>query len=82
LSSSDPLAAFRPGSAPAKNSATATAPESSAQAAQSAEAVSTPSAASSVAEPDPEMDFPARVVHLKIENDTLRSKLDKLEPAP
>ena len=31
---------------------------------------------------EPEMDFPARVVHLKIENDNLRNKLDKLESAP
>jgi hypothetical protein len=28
------------------------------------------------------MDFPARVVHLKIENDNLRSALDKLESEP
>jgi len=32
--------------------------------------------------PEPEMNFPARVVHLKIENDTLRSALDKLESKP
>ena len=32
--------------------------------------------------PEPEMDFPARVVHLKIENDNLRSALDKLESEP
>jgi hypothetical protein len=32
--------------------------------------------------PEPEMDFPARVVHLKIENDNLRSALDKLEAEP
>lgn len=31
---------------------------------------------------EPEMDFPARVVHLKIENDNLRSTLNKLESAP
>jgi hypothetical protein len=27
----------------------------------------------------PEMDFPARVINLKIENDKLRSRLDDLE---
>jgi hypothetical protein len=30
----------------------------------------------------PDMDFPARVVHLKIENDNLRTTLNKLESAP
>jgi len=27
----------------------------------------------------PEMDFPARVINIKIENDQLRARLDKLE---
>jgi hypothetical protein len=27
----------------------------------------------------PEMDFPARVVHLRIENEELRTRLEKLE---
>ena len=27
----------------------------------------------------PEMDFPARVVHLRIENEELRTRLDNLE---
>ena len=29
--------------------------------------------------PEPEMDFPARVINIKIENDQLRARLDKLE---
>lgn len=29
--------------------------------------------------PEPEMDFPARVINVKIENDQLRARLDKLE---
>ena len=32
-----------------------------------------------VYEEEPEMDFPARVINIKIENDQLRSRLDKLE---
>jgi hypothetical protein len=28
---------------------------------------------------EPEMDFPARVINIKIENDQLRVRLDKLE---
>jgi hypothetical protein len=30
-------------------------------------------------EPEPEMNFPARVINIKIENDKLRSRLDGLE---
>jgi hypothetical protein len=30
-------------------------------------------------EEEPEMDFPARVINIKIENDQLRARLDKLE---
>jgi hypothetical protein len=33
----------------------------------------------SVYEEEPEMDFPARVINIKIENDQLRARLDKLE---
>jgi hypothetical protein len=32
-----------------------------------------------VYEAEPEMDFPARVINIKIENDQLRTRLDKLE---
>jgi hypothetical protein len=32
-----------------------------------------------VYEAEPEMDFPARVINIKIENDQLRARLDKLE---
>ena len=32
-----------------------------------------------VYEEEPEMDFPARVINIKIENDQLRARLDKLE---
>ena len=28
---------------------------------------------------EPEMDFPARVINIKIENDQLRARLDRLE---
>jgi hypothetical protein len=32
-----------------------------------------------VYQPEPEMDFPARVINIKIENDQLRARLDRLE---
>ena len=32
-----------------------------------------------VYEEQPEMDFPARVINIKIENEQLRARLDKLE---
>ena len=32
-----------------------------------------------VYQPQPEMDFPARVINIKIENDQLRARLDRLE---
>jgi hypothetical protein len=32
-----------------------------------------------VYEEEPVMDFPARVINIKIENDQLRARLDKLE---
>jgi hypothetical protein len=32
-----------------------------------------------VYQPEPEMNFPARVINIKIENDQLRARLDKLE---
>ena len=32
-----------------------------------------------VYKPEPEMDFPARVINIKIENDQLRARLDRLE---
>jgi hypothetical protein len=43
----------------------------------------TPVLAAEISKPvyqaQPEMDFPARVINIKIENDQLRARLDKLE---
>jgi hypothetical protein len=43
----------------------------------------TPEVAAEISQPvyeeEPEMDFPARVINIKIENDQLRARLDKLE---
>jgi hypothetical protein len=83
LSSADSLVTLRTGVSDSKESsvATQTAPAAASEA-------PTDVAASGAKEPsvqfrpEPEMDFPARVVHLKIENDNLRSALDKLESEP
>ena len=83
LSSADSLVPLRTGVSDSKESsvATQTAPAAASKA-------PTDVAASGAKEPsvqfrpEPEMDFPARVVHLKIENDNLRSALDKLESEP
>jgi hypothetical protein len=83
LVSSDPLASVRPATSTEESAASDTSKEA---APQQATALSNEYA--SVAnntppqKPEPEMDFPARVVHLKIENDNLRTALDKLEAAP
>jgi hypothetical protein len=89
LSSTDPLAALKPGSseskdsnADAEKSASASEGPKAANAAPAAAAASTTKAPPIAQHPEPEMDFPARVVHLKIENDNLRSALDKLESEP
>lgn len=83
LSSADSLVKLRTGVSDSKESnvATQTAPAAASEA-------PTDVAASDAKEPSvdfgpgPAMDFPARVVHLKIENDNLRSALDKLESEP
>ena len=83
LSSADSLVPLRTGVSDSKESsvATQTAPAAASEA-------PTDVAASGAKEPsvqfrpEPEMDFPARVVHLKIENENLRSALDKLESEP
>ena len=83
LSSADSLVQLRTGVSDSKESSVAT--QKSPAAASEAP---TDVAASDAKEPsvhfspEPEMDFPARVVHLKIENDNLRSALDKLESEP
>jgi hypothetical protein len=77
------LASVRPATSAAESAVTASTQEVAAQDPKSMPIES--SSASSNAppqKPEPEMDFPARVVHLKIENDNLRSSLDKLESAP
>jgi hypothetical protein len=83
LSSTDPLAQLRTGPSDSRASnadtekALAVASEAPTDA-QASGAIETPVDF----RPGPEMDFPARVVHLKIENDNLRSALDKLESEP
>ena len=83
LASSDPLASVRPTTSTEESAASDTSKEA---APQQATALSNESASAAnnapPHKPEPEMDFPARVVHLKIENDNLRSALDKLESAP
>ena len=83
LSSTDPLAQLRTGPSDSKESSADTekAPAAASAAptdAKASDAIETPVDYG----PEPEMDFPARVVHLKIENDNLRSALDKLESQP
>jgi len=83
LASSDPLASVRPTTSAKESAASDTSKEA---APQQATALSNESASAAnnapPHKPEPEMDFPARVVHLKIENDNLRTALDKLESAP
>jgi hypothetical protein len=83
LANSDPLASVRPATSSKESAASDTSKE---DAPQQATALSNESASAAnnapPHKPEPEMDFPARVVHLKIENDNLRTALDKLESAP
>ena len=53
----------------------------SADAIESKAAIAAPAPEEPVADfgPEPEMDFPARVINIKIENDQLRARLDALE---
>lgn len=53
----------------------------SADAIESKAAIAAPASEEAVADfgPEPEMDFPARVINIKIENDQLRARLDALE---
>ena len=59
---------------PQEKASGADAIESQAATKELAEEISKP-----VYEAEPEMDFPARVINIKIENDQLRARLDKLE---
>jgi hypothetical protein len=83
LASSDPLASVRAATSATEIAATASSEEVSVQAPKTIPSESSSAQSNaSPQKPEPEMDFPARVVHLKIENDNLRSALDKLESAP
>ena len=83
LASSDPLVSVSPTTSNVESATTSTSNEVAPQAPLplSKDSQSVANTADDQEE-DPEMDFPARVVHLKIENDNLRNKLDKLESAP
>lgn len=83
LASSDPLAKISPGTS-APSTQTTAKPDDTAKDKEPTEVSALAASPAEVAAPQiqPEMDFPARVVHLKIENDNLRSTLDKLESAP
>lgn len=83
LASSDPLESVRSNSSPVESDAPSTSNAAAPEAPLplSKDSQSTANTAYDQKE-EPEMDFPARVVHLKIENDNLRNKLDKLESAP
>ena len=58
-------------------------PQEKASAVDASESQAAPKAAAEIQEQvyeaEPEMDFPARVINIKIENDQLRARLDKLE---
>ena len=83
LSSTAPTAAIRPGTTESKDSNPDTTNATQDESDASSEADDdTGNEAAVMQSPEPEMDFPARVVHLKIENDNLRSALDKLEAEP
>ena len=83
LTSLDSLASVRPSTSDAESSATAMTKEIEPQGSSPLENDSRlDENTAGILQNDPEMDFPARVVHLKIENDNLRNKLDKLESAP
>jgi hypothetical protein len=83
LASSDPLAKISPGTS-APSTQTTAKPDDTAKDKEPTEVSALAASPAEVAasQIQPEMDFPARVVHLKIENDNLRSTLDKLESAP
>jgi hypothetical protein len=83
LASSDPLVSVSPTTSNVESATTSTSNEVAPQAPLplSKDSQSVANTADDQEE-EPEMDFPARVVHLKIENDNLRNKLDKLESAP
>ena len=83
LASSDPLASVRLATSAKESAASGTSKEGVPQ--QPTALSNESNSAANTAppkKPEPEMDFPARVVHLKIENDNLRIALDKLESAP
>ena len=83
LASSDPLASIRLATSAKESAASGTSKEGVPQ--QPTALSNESNSAANTAppkKPEPEMDFPARVVHLKIENDNLRIALDKLESAP
>ena len=83
LSSTGPTAANRTGTSESKDSNPDTTNAKQNESDASSEADDdTGNEAAVMQSPEPEMDFPARVVHLKIENDNLRSTLDKLESEP
>ena len=58
-------------------------PQEKASAVDASESQAVPKATAEIQEQvyeaEPEMDFPARVINIKIENDQLRARLDKLE---
>ena len=83
LSSTAPAAALNTGTTESKDSKPATSNATQDGSDTSSEVDDdTSNEAAVMQSPGPEMDFPARVVHLKIENDNLRSTLDKLESEP
>jgi hypothetical protein len=83
LASLDPLVSVRPATSATDSATTASTKEVAAQGPKTMPSESSSAASNAPPQkPEPEMDFPARVVHLKIENDNLRSALDKLESAP
>jgi hypothetical protein len=82
LSSTDPTAFLKSGRSESKESNADVEDSASTSEVASAVAAAGANEPSIAQRPEPEMDFPARVVHLKIENDNLRSALDKLESEP
>jgi len=82
LASSDPLVSASSATTATESAATVNSKESATQAPTTASSEAALAAEKKATSMQPEMDFPARVVHLKIENDNLRSALDKLESAP
>jgi hypothetical protein len=82
LASLDSLVTARTASSATEGAASENFKESETQAAAAPSNEATSTAEQKATSIEPEMDFPARVVHLKIENDNLRGALDKLESAP